>query len=495
MKDINEYADAELRVFPRPPLPAPDKIKSAYLIGICGTGMGSLAGLLKDARYSVSGSDAAVYPPMSTRLAAMGIQVHEGFDAGHLTPHPDLIVVGNACTPTHVEAAFARDYKLTQTSFPEAVKHFFLQSHKSVVVAGTHGKTTTTGLVTHAFNQLGLEPGYLVGGVLKSTDSSYSIGAGEYFIIEGDEYDSAYFDKQPKFMHYQPHIGIVTSLEYDHVDIYEDFDDYIAAFERFAGIIDPKGTLILNGDDDNVASLAKHTSAKVVTYGFGEEVDIRATDFVASESGQSYCLQLKGSDVGTVSLPMSGKHNILNSLAALGAALATDSNPADIVNSLSDFAGLKRRQEVVLEANGITVIDDFAHHPTAVSETIQAIRQRFPDSRLVAVFEPRSNSSRRKVFQDPYIEAFQSADIAIISSPPFRHNDNAEDFMDIDHVVSDVISKGVEARAFSVFEDLFDYLTNTVQQGDIVLIMSNGGFQGIHQKLSAYITESLQATG
>lgn len=495
MKDITEYADAHLRVFDRPPIPDASDLNSVYLIGICGTGMGSLAGLLRDAGYLVSGSDAAAYPPMSTRLQAMDIDVFEGFDADHLQPTPDLVIVGNACTPTHVEAACARDNNLVQASFPEAVRHLFLNSRQSVVVAGTHGKTTTTGLVTHAFTTLGLDPGFLVGGVLKSSNSSCAAGTGRYFIIEGDEYDSAYFDKKPKFMHYQPHIGIVTSLEYDHVDIYDDFDDYIAAFQRFAAIVDPKGTLVLNGDDANVRALAEHTSASVITYGFSADVYVRAENPVASGRGQVFDLHVDSRKVGSVTLPMSGRHNVLNTLAAISAALAAGISPETTLDAFANFEGLKRRQEVVLEQNGVTVIDDFAHHPTAVSETLTAIKQRYPDNRIIAVFEPRSNSSRRKVFQEPYTEAFKAADVVIISSPPFRHNDNVADFMDIDEVVTEIASSGIDARAFSVFEDLFDHLTNTVCRGDIVLIMSNGGFQGIHKKLSSYIVEGADVSG
>ena len=495
MKDISEYADAHLRIFPRPSPPAPDSISSVHLIGICGTGMGSLAGLFSDAGYNVQGSDAAAYPPMSTRLRDMNILVFEGYHSVHLNPTPDLVVVGNACTPTHAEAAFARDNDFVQLSLPEAVKHFFLNGKKSVVVAGTHGKTTTTGLVVHAFSRLGMDPGYLVGGVLRDRNSSYSIGGGKYFVIEGDEYDSAYFDKRPKFMHYQPHVGIITSLEYDHVDIYDDFEDYVSAFRSFASIVDPEGVLILNGDDPAIRELASHTTASVMTYGLTEDVDTRATNVRAEADVQHFDLIIDGAVASTVTLPMNGRHNVSNTLAAISAALACGASPEDVSRTFATFEGLKRRQEIVLNENGVTVIDDFAHHPTAVEETLRAIRQRYPDNRVIGVFEPRSNSSRRKVFENPYIDAFSVADQVIISSPPFRHNDNQDDFMDITNVVNKICDRGIPAVAFEDFEDLFHHLSSSIVAGDVILIMSNGGFNGIHQKLSEYIQSEMPVIG
>ncbi|NND70300.1 MAG: UDP-N-acetylmuramate:L-alanyl-gamma-D-glutamyl-meso-diaminopimelate ligase [Rhodothermales bacterium] len=489
MKDISKYPDAHLRMFERRIPASRDAVKSVHMIGICGTGMGSLAGLLKDAGYDVKGSDAAAYPPMSTRLMSMDIDVSEGFTEANLHPHPDLTIVGNACTPLHVEATYARDNDLVQMSMPEAVGYFLLHDRKPIVIAGTHGKTTTTGLVVHVLSELALDPGYLVGGVLQNSGTSYSIGHGNHFVIEGDEYDSAYFDKQPKFMHYRPFIAVVTSLEYDHVDIYDDFQDYVEAFERFAQIVADDGYLILNCDDEHVLHLGASTTAKVVTYGFSSDADIRCVDLTGDGSHQSFVVKMPDDRKFSVILPMNGKHNVMNALAAIAVAYAANQDPATVAASLKSFSGLKRRQEVVFESDNLTIIDDFAHHPTAVRETVAAIRQKYPEARLTAVFEPRSNSSRRKVFEKPYIEAFALADTTILSSPPFRHNDKKEDFMDVDVVVGGIRTQGKSAEAYEDFESLFTALTSSLDTGDVVLVMSNGGFNGIHERLIKYQQE------
>ncbi len=537
MKDIADYPDAHLRMFARTSPPDPKTIRTVHFVGICGTGMGSLAGLMQEAGYAVRGSDAAVYPPMSTRLREMGIELIEGFAAVNLDPQPDLVVVGNACSPTHVEATLARDRELTQLSFPETLAHFFLKSNRSLVVAGTHGKTTTTGMLAHILVSSGADPGFLVGGVMQNGNISYRLGLGKHFVVEGDEYDSAYFDKQPKFMHYTPVAAIVTSLEFDHADIYENDDDYREAFEQFAASVNPDGVLVLNADLPEVMHLKSHTSARVITYSIeeanvpsnivtsaAEPGDIESTsnpvahgtlvpDVVAEQitnvdGGLQFVLVAdttirnrswsdgdpdvtpeSGSTIRQpVFLPMSGKHNLANALAASAVALYEGVHPQEIADAFATFGGLKRRQEVVAELNGVTIIDDFAHHPTAVRETINAIRDRWPGRRIVAVFEPRSNSSRRKVFESTYIDSFLQADVAFISSPPFRHNDDKTNFMDVGIVTAKLMASGVDARTMPDHDALKQALRETVRPGDVVLIMSNGGFGGIH----GWLAEQLQ---
>lgn len=489
MKHLADFPDAHLRIFERPALPPADSIRDVYLIGICGTGMGSLAGLLRQAGYRVRGSDAGVYPPMSTRLAALGIPIHEGFDAAHLDPAPDLVIVGNACVPSHPEAAHAREMGLPQLSLPEALAQFFIRQRRSLVVAGTHGKTTTTGMLVHLFREQGLKPGFLVGGVMRGMDTSYDVGGGRHFIVEGDEYDSAYFDKQPKFMHYRPTSAIVTSMEFDHADIYDDQDDYREAFERFVGTVDSSGILALWNENPAVRALAVHATAPVHSFGLGERADIGAVNVRPAPGGQRFELRVFGEPVHDLYLPMSGRHNLLNALAAITLALGEGLDAADIGDTLATFQGMKRRLEILGEVAGVLIVDDFAHHPTAVAATIGAIRERWRDRRLIAIFEPRSNSSRRKAFAAPYAKAFDLADHALLSAPPFRHNDDRAQFLDPARVVDMIESRGVPAEVFSGADRLLPHLLTLVQAGDVVLIMSNGGFGGLQQRLLDALAE------
>ena len=479
MRKLTEYADSHLRIFERPPLPK--TVRDVYLIGICGTGMGSLAGLLQQAGYRVSGSDASAYPPMSTRLADLGVKVHEGYDARHLDDTPDLVVVGNACTPTHVEAAAARNRGLPQLSLPEAVAHFFLGPSHPVVVAGTHGKTSTTGLLVHLLREAGLDPGYLVGGVPANSEASCHVGTGRHFVIEGDEYDSAYFDKRPKFMHYRPMTAIITSMEFDHADIYEDWDDYRAAFRQFAKLVDPDGLLVLCGDDPEVRRLRRSARSQTILYGLTSGLDVTARDIASTAEGMRFTLVMHGREWPEILLRAAGRHNLLNALAACAVAVALGAACAPA--SLASFRGMKRRMEVLGTASGVTVVDDFAHHPTAVRATIQAAHERWPHRRLVAVFEPRSNSSRRKVFEKAYEEAFEGADLGFLSSPPFRHNDDPNAFMDAGRVAAGITSRGTPAEAITDVDVLLSRLLELARPGDVMLIMSNGSFGGLHRRL------------
>ena len=486
MKSLHELPDAELRTFERPAPPPPEAIQSVYLIGICGTGMGSLAGLLKEAGYTVWGTDEAAYPPMSTRLREAGIPVLEGFDPAHLDPAPDLVIVGNACTPRHPEAAYAREKGLPQLSLPEALAHFFLKDRRALVVAGTHGKTTTTGLLAHVFREAGLDPGFLVGGVMSNGNVNYHVGSGPHFIVEGDEYDSAYFDKRPKFMHYGPTGAIITSMEFDHADIYDDWADYREAFRRFAGSVRNSGVLALYGDDNEVRVLDHFATAPVRYYGIDDDDDhVTATNIRRGEGGQRFTLVVDGKPTTEVFLPMSGKHNLRNALGVATIALHEGLTPDQVAYGMGTFLGMKRRQEVRGEADGVLVVDDFAHHPTAVRETVAAIRERWPERRLVAVFEPRSNSSRRKVFEEAYGEAFDGSGLAFLSAPPLRHNDSADNFLDANALAANITGRGVPTEVYPHADALLGPLYDAVRPGDVVLIMSNGSFGGLHERLLA----------
>lgn len=486
---IDDLPDAELRRFPRPPAPPPDAIEDVYLIGICGTGMGALAGLLKEAGYTVWGADDGVYPPMSTHLAEQGIPVIEGYDADHLDPPPDLTVVGNACRPTHVEATYAREERLVQHSFPEALAHCFLtEARRPLVVTGTHGKTTTTGLLVHLLEQAGIDPGYLIGGVRQNGRGSYALGTGAPFVIEGDEYDSAYFDKKPKFMHYRPYHAVVTSLEFDHADIFDDRADYRQAFQSFVGLVESEGVLALSGDEVPVQAFSDHTDATVKTYGIGQDHDVRATDRTSTADGQHFTLHV-GDDSTPAFLPLHGVHNLRNALAAALLASAEGLALSSIAEGLRTFEGMKRRQEVRGCPDDVLIIDDFAHHPTAVEATINAVRAAHPERRLVAVFEPRSNSSRRQIFESDYGEAFDGADHVFLKAPPVRHNDDAETMLDPERVVQTVSDRGTPALTFSTVDALFTPLVDLLEPGDLALLMSNGSFDGLHERLLSALDE------
>ena len=486
MKSAADLPDAHLRTFDRPPLPPSDAIDDVYLIGICGTGMGALAGLFRQAGYAVRGSDEAAYPPMSTHLADQGIPVLEGYDPAHLDPPPDLTIVGNACTPTHPEATTAREGRYPQASFPEALGHYVLDdpSRRSIVVAGTHGKTTTTGLVVHLLETAGLQPGFLVGGVMQGRNTSYTLGQGAPFVVEGDEYDSAYFDKRPKFVHYRPHRAIVTSLEFDHADIYDGLADYQRAFEHFVDLLpSDAGPLALCGDHKTVRALAAHTRAPVRTYGLAPHNDVSATHVQPTAQGQSFTLVIDDTMYTSVHLPLHGRHNLQNALGAAVIARAEGASVDQIADGLSSFAGMKRRQTVRGEPGGVLVIDDFAHHPTAVSLTLEGLRTAHPDRRLLAVFEPRSNSSRRKVFETAYAHAFDAADQVFLKAPPVRHNDEAATMLDPETVVRRLREQHIPAWAFADVDALLPRLLENTRSGDVAVLMSNGSFDGLHDQL------------
>jgi len=478
-------SDANLRSFNRPTVPPPDALNDIYLIGICGTGMGSLAQLFDAAGYNVRGSDEAAYPPMSTQLEARGIDMIEGYDATHLDPPPDLTVVGNACTPTHPEAAYAREQGLVQQSFPEALGHTFLtEDRRSIVVTGTHGKTTTTSLLTHTLRAAEADPGYLIGGVLQSTGKSAHLGTDQPFVIEGDEYNSAYFDDRPKFMHYRPDKAIVTSLEFDHADVFADEAAYREAFEAFVGTLGARdGLLVLCGDDPAVARLAAHTDGRVRTYGLDPGNDVTVADHEAGPKGQRFTITMGGLERGTYTLPLHGRHNLQNALAVALIAFSEGCSSVQVARGFESFEGVARRQEIRGVVNDVTVIDDFAHHPTAVQTTLHGLRTAYPERRLVVAFEPRSNTSRRARFTTAYSNAFDAADQVVLSTPPFRHNDRDDDRLDVDAVATAIRERGIAATVAANPDDTLHRLKQVLTPGDVVVTMSNGSFGHLPTRL------------
>lgn len=481
-RKIASYPDAALRLAPRT---RPDfySVNKVHLSAVCGKAMAHLAALLISKGYKVSGSDEHIYPPMSDVIEALGIDFKQGFSGEHLAG-TEAVVIGNACGADHPEATYAREHAIPTASLPEVIHDVFIKNTKSLVVAGTHGKTTTTGLLAHVFREVGKDPGFMIGGVMQGAEESAAAGRGEYFIIEGDEYDTAYFDKAPKFLHYAPDAAIITSLEFDHVDIYKNMEEYTDAFMFLVKELPSDGALFLCGDREEVRNLGKEAVCEVVTYGFKPENQISVAAVSVTEKGQQFDLLVKGEHRGTFFIQLPGNHNLLNALAVCGMALREGIAPEELKKVLATFKGMKRRQEIVAEERGITIIDDFAHHPTAVRETISAIRGKFPGRRLVALFEPRSNTSRRKLFEDDYGKAFAGAELVFISTPALRPGDDPQVFIDPDRVVSAIRGQKIEAYAVKDARELLVRALPLLMSGDVALIMSNGSFDGLPEKLA-----------
>lgn len=462
-------------------LPIPDNVRSIHIAGICGTAMGMLAGLLLEAGYQVTGSDEKCYPPVSDLLASLEIKV-QSFSVENLKG-VDVIVIGNVCPPENIEASFARENNIPYVSLPEALREFCFKDRKVIAVAGTHGKTTTTAMTIHIMQELGLDPGYLVGGVLSGNPSSYSLGSGEYFIVEGDEYDSAYFDKSPKFLNYKPFSAIITSIEHDHFDIYPNKEEYHRVFDFLAESLPDKGLMIANESCADLRDLHRNT----FVYGQSEEADIRYVLLGAEKDGEKYKVFFERIEVEGV-VPMFGSYNVANAVASIVLVSKTCSvEVSDCVRALASFKGIKRRQSIRVETSSMILLDDFAHHPTAVKKTLEGIKRRFPGRRVVAIFEPRSVTSRRNIFEKPYSDSLKAADMVFISTPPVRPGDNIEEFVNPENIVSEVSSVGVSAFAFNDYELLTSSVKKLLKEGDVVVTMTNGSFGSVRESLEDHI--------
>ena len=469
--------------FTRRELPA--DVRTIHLIGIAGSGMGAFACMLQDAGYEVRGSDRGVYPPMSDTLRAKGISWMEGFEAAHLDWDPDLVVVGNVCRRDNPEAVEAERRGIA-LSFPQVFGDLFLEGALPVVVTGTHGKTTTTSITAWLLEACGRDPGLLVGGLAKNFGATYKLGgAGRPFVVEGDEYDTAYFDKGPKFLHYRPRVAILNNIEFDHADIYDDLDEIIENFDRLVDILGPETTLVANADDPLVVARAARTRGAVTTYGFAEGADLRASELRPSGGGCTFTLTHAG-EAAQVETPMAGRHNVWNALAAIGAGLALGVPLGDLVAALPAFAGVGKRQEERGEVDGVLVIDDYAHHPTAIRETLAALRARYPARTLWAVYEPKSNTARRNIHQQAYGEAFVDADQVVLAKPFVKQDGLAADRkLDVDRLVAEIAARGTPATYHPGVEGCLAHLLAHARAGDVVAIMANSGFGGIHDKLLA----------
>ncbi|MGW8161233.1 MAG: UDP-N-acetylmuramate:L-alanyl-gamma-D-glutamyl-meso-diaminopimelate ligase [Desulfobulbales bacterium] len=462
----------------------PDLVHHIHIMGVCGTGMGSLAGMLKDAGYAVTGSDANVYPPMSDFLAACNIAVQNGYAAENLAPRPDLVVVGNTIRKTNPEAIALAELGIPYVSFPQALAHYFLAGKTSLVVAGTHGKTTTSSLLATLLHKLSQSPGFMVGGLVQAFGRNYNIGTGPYFVVEGDEYDTAFFDKGPKFLHYQPRIAIITSIEFDHADIYADLAAIKRSFAKLVAIMPEDGCLVACFDDPVVREIVSQARCQVLGYGLeGDAASWSLRNLEVQPEGTFFDVMHNGELYGRCRNPMPGKHNGLNALAVIAVLDRLGLDREAVIAGLDSFEGVRRRQEVRGVVNNITVIDDFAHHPTAVRETLAALKQVYSGHRLVAVFEPRTNSSRRRIFQQDYVSAFDGADLVLVREPVPLSDFPSDQLFSSRQLAEDLTARNITSFAFSDTDAILTHLQSMLLPGDVVAILSNGGFDNIHVRL------------
>jgi UDP-N-acetylmuramate: L-alanyl-gamma-D-glutamyl-meso-diaminopimelate ligase len=459
-------------------------VKRIHLIGVAGTGMGSFAGMLKAAGHEVSGSDENVYPPMSTQLAKWGIEVMTPYAAENLRrARPDLVVVGNVVRATNVEAVAVREEGYRHVSFPQALGDLFIAPRHGVVVVGTHGKTTTTAMMGALLHHAGRDPSFLVGGVTRDFDSNFRLGGGGEFVVEGDEYDTAYFDKGPKFLHYHPRTAIFTSCELDHADIYRDEAHYESAFERFVEIVPEDGFIAACAAYPSVLRIAGKARCTVETYAVGRPAEWEARSLRLGTDGARFELVRRGAKLADVRLAIGGPHNVENALGVAAAATRLGLTAAEIAAGLEAFRGVKRRQEVRGTAGGVTVIDDFAHHPTATAKTLEAIAGSYPGARILACFEPRSNTSRRNLHQQEYVSGFPHAAEVFVLSPAATDRVPEHERLDVSRLARDIAAAGTPAHSCATVGDMVAAVVERARPGDVVVAMSNGAFGGIWDQL------------
>ena len=453
-------------------------IRSIHFVGICGTAMASTAVALKQKGLVVSGSDQNVYPPMSTFLAERQIEVMNGYAERNLAHKPDLVVIGNAISRGNPEAEYCLDHKLRFCSLPDLLREYFIRGKRSLVVAGTHGKTTVTSLLTWVFEHNGLNPSYLIGGIPNNLSQGARFTESEWFIIEGDEYDTAFFDKRSKFIHYLPEVAIVNNLEFDHADIFENLDAIKKTFSHFIRLIPRNGLLLGNGDDGNLAPLLNVTFCPVKRFGLGEANAVRATNVRLGPTASEFEIPSAKFHLNLV-----GELNIRNALAVVACAKHCGLSNKQIQSAFDTFKGIRRRMEVRGIAGGVTVIDDFGHHPTAIRETLRALRLKYANDKIWAIFEPRSNTTRRKVFQTELAESFAEANGVMVSQVARLELLSAEERLDPDKLIADLKASGKSAAYLPDVDSIVAHAATNVQPGDLVVVFSNGGFGGIHGKL------------
>ena len=478
--------------------PTPDNISKIHILGMAGSGMGAFACMLQEAGYEVRGSDRAAYPPMSDILKDRQIPLSLGWHPEDLNWDPDWVIVGNVCRKDNPVAVEAENRNIPRASFPQALSDLFLAERRPIVIAGTHGKTTTTSLTSWLLNATENDDstGFLVGGQGKNFDGPFKIGQPNgAFVIEGDEYDTAFFDKGPKFLHYRPEVALLNNIEFDHADIYDSIEEIEENFERLCELIVPGKTLWVNIDDPRAIQCAEKVSGNVITYGFSEQAMWQASEVIPHAKGCDFTIHTPTSGTFKVTSPLAGRHNVWNTIAALGMIhVHFDRSIEDLLEALGHFKGVQKRQDELGEFDGVLVMDDYAHHPTAIKETIAALKARYPERRLWAIYEPKSNTARRNIHQDDYAGAFIEATIVRMTRP-FKKQDqfSADERLDIDRIISELSDQGVDAASAMEMDVLIDELVRDARSGDLLVFMSSSSFEGAQAKVLRRLKDREQA--
>ena len=449
-----------------------------HFIGICGTAMGSVAAALQNRGYTITGSDQNVYPPMSDFLIENNINVSVGHDENNIPDKVDLVVVGNAMSRGNVEVESVLNRKIPYTSLPELIKRYFLQGKRNIVITGTHGKTTTSSIIAHLLNDNGLNPNLMIGGIPLDIGEGGRFTESEFFVIEGDEYDTAFFDKRSKFVHYMPEIVVVNNIEFDHADIFNNIEEIKLSFKRMLNIVPENGIVFVNGDDNDAVEVTENCRAPVIKVGANDDCDFKIENLNLESFNSSFSIK-----DNSYQLPMDGEFNVRNAAMAIAVSDFLNIDQKNIIESVSKFSGIARRQELRGEEKNVKVIDDFGHHPTAIAATIGALKQRYPDSKIWAIFEPRSNTSRRNLLQSELEDSLSQADGVIISEVPNPEKVPDGELLDVETVIENLSSKGKEAFIGLSSDDIVCKLIPLTCSGDTIVVLSNGGFGGIHEKL------------
>ena len=463
--------------------------KHVHLIGICGTAMASLDGMLLQRRFRVTGSDAASYPPMSDFLASLGVQVAQPFSSENLHPAPDLVIVGNAISRGNVELEQVLDQRIPFGSLPQIMHDEFLRGKEVLVVAGTHGKTTTTSMLAWIFESAGLRPSFLIGGIAENFGSSFKLGDGDHFIIEGDEYDTAFFDKGPKFMHYFPDAAILTSVEFDHADIYKDLESVETAFKRLINLVPRRGKIIGFDTGESMDRCLSRAFCSIERYGSGAGTNWQVRDLKLEPERTTWSVIHEGKLWGKFEFALAGEYNVWNATAAAALAAGYDIPMNQIAAALKSFKSVKRRLEVRAQINGVTIIDDFAHHPTAIAGALKALRGRYPQKRLWVILEPRSNTLRRNIFQNDLASSLSVADEIVIANVFKSEGIPETERLDLRSIVIELQKNKKRARIAADADAIVHLIAPELRPGDVVAILSNGGFGGIYEKLPARLRE------
>ena len=455
-----------------------------HFVGVCGTALGSVAAGIIEKGYTVTGSDQSVYPPMSTFLQNKGVQIMEGYQASNIPDETTTVVIGNAISRGNNEAEAILDRRLRYLSLPEVLKEYFLRGQRNYVVSGTHGKTTTSSILAWLFESAGKKPGFMIGGIPANFGQGARFTDSDFMVMEGDEYDTAFFDKRSKFLHYLPELVVMNNIEFDHADIYNNLDEIILTFSRLLKIVPRNGLALINGDDANCLIAAKESPCPTRKVGFGESCDLKISNVEYLPTGSCFVIEGEAYEV-----PMVGEFNVRNAAMAVCSARFAGLEPEEIRRGLLSFEGIARRQQERGEVRGITVVDDFAHHPTAIGLAIDGLRQKYPSRRLWVVFEPRSNTTRRNIFQDDLAMALKKADCVVIPSIPHPEKVAENERLDPEKLVADISSAGAHSWHLGEVEEIVEHVSSLAQSGDVIAILSNGGFGGIHEKLLTSLSD------